>query len=233
MRLRKRRQRIGRCAPTRSATSTRCSRRPRRCSRPPASTLRCERSPKRPASASAPFTATFRSAPTSSRPSSVARSTPAPTPRRSWRPSTDRARRWRDGCSDTRPSSRPSAAWRRPCTRETRRSTPCPPTSEKRLRPALRVLLQAAAAAGERAPTSSRTNCWGRSPACACAPTSRARTRAAHGRPARRRPALRREAIGERRLLGRSGRSRPPPKFQTGRLSGRRGELARRPSPGL
>ena len=57
-----------------SATSTRCSSRPRRCSRPLEWTLRCERLPRRPASASAPFTGTFPNARTSSQLSSVVKS---------------------------------------------------------------------------------------------------------------------------------------------------------------
>ena len=125
----------------------------------------------RPASASAPFIGTFRSAPTSSQPSSVAKSTPARTPRRSWLPSTSPSKRWRVGCSDTPPLLQPNAGSPRPCIRETRPSSPCARTSSSESDPPFGRFSSPRQPPARSAPMSMPRIFWARSRACACPPT--------------------------------------------------------------
>ncbi len=126
------------------------------------------------------------------------KSMPARTPRRFWLRSMSPARRWRDGCSDMRRSSQPNVGSPRPCTREIPRSTTCRVYFDRRLRPALRTLLEAAVASGEvRADVDADDLLGAVASLCMSAPQYRTRPCGAHGRPARRRAALWRESVGE------------------------------------
>ncbi len=108
-----------------------------------------------------------------SRPSSAMKSMPAPTLHKAWLPSTSLARRWRDGCSDTPPSLPPNVGLPRPCIRETRPSTACPPTSRSDSNPHLENFSSPPRPPAKSAPMSLPRNSWVRSQACACMPTLR------------------------------------------------------------
>jgi AcrR family transcriptional regulator len=104
---------------------------------------------------------------------------------------------------------------------------------EKRLRPALRTLFAAATAAGEmRADVEPDELLGAVARLCMQAREDRAGPSGANGRPARRRIAPWRKSAGDQRVVA-EHRSRPAFEIRNIRLSGPRGELARRPRAGL
>ena len=159
-------RRIDPCAWTRSVISMLSCKRPWQCLRLLEWTLRSEKLQSKRASGLELSIVIFRSALTLSWLSSGARSTPAPTPQRPWRPNMNPAKRWRDGCSAMWTSSPPSADLQPPCTRATRRMKPCPPTSKGDSGPHSRLCSKQRPQPVRCAPVSNRTICCERSQAC-------------------------------------------------------------------
>ncbi len=80
----------------------------------------------------------------------------------------------RGGCSTTPTSSQPNAAWRRPCTRETRPTTPCPRTSRNDSSPLFEHCSTQRQRRARCVPMLSHTTCCAPSAASVCRPTAAA-----------------------------------------------------------